>query len=361
MVKNSFRAGRTVLVLFTMVISAASGKATSPLTEADVIVALADRGVSSHLRQAMDDAEHLSTAIGNLCTTSDSAALTSARTAWRDAWLSYKRAEPFLFDSADKLTQQLGNWPVNHVVLDAVASSAKYSHASKEPSVRGFPAAEYLLFSQSDVAEATAGERCAHLTDTSNEIVELLSTVRNDWEREMKSSFVSAGDGKPFLTQGDALSMAVTRVIRLTEHTLRDGIGVPSGFFRMGAEGTRPDNLEAWRSQNTADGFMATLEGIRTALAGEDASMVNLVATKDGLVESKDPALAAAMRKQMDKIEKTIAGLGGSERLHRDPMRLKNLYKQFQQLQNQIIDTALVLELNVNILELGARNQFKNE
>ena len=344
-----------VPALFLIVVS---GMAATPPTESDVLSALADSGISANLGQTVDAAGRLAAAVGNLCAAPDEGRLQLARAAWRDAWLSYKRTELFLFDSGDKLTQSLGNWPVNDVMLDAVVSSEKYRHANSGTDVRGFPGSEYLLFKPKDAATATADERCNHLTDITSEITNLLSDARQEWEQTLKSKFISAGDGEPFLVPGDALSLAVVRMLNVVEHMLREGMGVPSGFFIGGVEGTRPDRLEAWISKSTADGFLATLGGVRRVLMDGSTSIADLIAMKDGLVEAKNPALVADIRKQLDKVEKTVAGLGGSERIHRNTSVLKNLYKQVQKLQDQLIEAALVLELNVNILELGAREQW---
>jgi predicted lipoprotein len=162
--------------------------------------------------------------------------------------------------------------------------------------------------------------------------------------------FTSAGDGKPFLIPGDALSIALAEDVNATERLLRDQISIPSGYFEGGA---KPERLAAWRSNSTRDAFLATLEGFRAALAaGGSASFADLVATRDGLVSKRDPALAAAIRKQLGTIKEEIADLGGRDlvlynELKRKPAMLKDLYDRIQVLQEQLIEASLVLELDV--------------
>jgi predicted lipoprotein len=334
---------------------ATDGRSSTVLTESDVLKSFVDKGVYPSLSRAAETAGRLADASQNLCAYPSDKNLQLARDAWQKAYLAWRRAEPFMFGPAEKLYQRLGKWPANNVVLNAVAASAEYRYARGEADVRGFPAAEYLLFTPKNAAEATAGERCAHLNDVTREILELVRNSRQGWERGFGKSFVSAGNGQPFLVPGDALSLAVTQIVSVTEHMLRDRIGIPSGFFK-GI--TKPESVEAWRSGSALDGFEATLEGIRLAVTGGgNTSVARLVATKDGLVESKNPTLAADIQQQIDKIEKVIAGLGDSDRLHRDPLKLKGLYKQIQKLQDQLIEAALVLELDVRVLELDVRTQ----
>jgi hypothetical protein len=314
-----------------------------------VLVSLASNGIRPSLTQVADTAQKLSASTRQLCEQRDAASLDKAQDAWREAYMAWRRAAPFMFGPAGKLERQLGK-PVNGVVLDAAVSEDDLSRLRKNSDVRGYAGAEHLLFVPADAAAATAADRCAHLQDVTSEIADLTGRARQEWDQGFGKEFIAAGDGKPFLIPGDALSLALAESLNTTETLLRDGIGFPSGFFEGNA---KPELLEAWRSNSSREAFQATLDGLRLALIGDESSgIAELVATKDGLISRKDPALAADMHKQLEKIQKTIAGLGGSDlvlhaELQKNPSKLKSLYKQLQKLQDQLVEVALVLELDV--------------
>lgn len=318
-------------------------------TEPDILVSLVKNGVYPSLSISDETAGKLAKAARNLCEHPKGKNLQRAKEAWRSAFLAWHRATPFMFGPAGKLDRRIGRWPVNRVVLDAIAASADYRHMADDTDVRGFSAAEYLLFTPDNAKDATSGERCTQLMDVTEEIAERISMARLEWEQKFGDEFMSAGNGKPFLVPGDALSLALAEILNVTEQMLWDRIGTPGGFF----EGdTKPESLEAWRSKNVTAGFRATLEGISLAVNGDkETSITGLVATKDGLVESKDPALADAIVKQIGRIVKAIDALGDSDNVFKDTLKLKGLYKQIQKLQDQFIEAALVLELDVRSSE----------
>jgi predicted lipoprotein len=329
----------------------AASASAAPLTESDVVAALARQGAQSSLTQVAGTARELAVSARLLCEKRDAASLEQAQGAWRKAYHAWRRAMPFLFGPAEKLKRPLGTWPVNEVVLDKATESADLRHLLKEPDVRGYGGAEYLLFVPKDVVQATAGERCAHLIDVTGEIADLANRAKEEWEQSYGSELISAGDGKPFLIPADALSLAFAETLNVTERMLRDGIGAPSGFF--GEENAKPERLEAWRSNSSRDTFQATIEGLRLAVIGDgNVGVAGLVAVKDGLVSPRDPALAADIREQFEEIEKTIAGLGGQDlvlykELQGNSSKLKSLYKQIDKLQKQLVEASLVLELDV--------------
>lgn len=328
----------------------AASAADAQLTESQVLAALARNGALPGLTRVADSAGALVASARQLCDKRDDASLEQARAAWREAFLAGRRAAPFLFGPGNKLKLPLGNWPAHAVVLDAAVKPGKFRPMRGNAEARGYAAAEYLLFAPQDAAAATAEERCEHLLDVTGEIAALAARAKREWDEGFGKAFVSAGDGKPFLIPADALSVVVAEMLNITEKTLRDRIGLPSGFFLADV---KPDQLEAWHSRSTRDAFAATVEGLRVAFIGDGTTgMGALVATRDGLVSKKDPALAADIGKQLDKIDRILADLGGRDvDLHAEladkPARLKSLYQQIQKLQDQLVEASLVLELDI--------------
>lgn len=331
------------------VLSASGGTAAAQLTESDVLASLAAKGIRPSLTEAADAAGRLSDASRHLCEQRDDAALASARDAWKKAYMAWRRSVPLQIGPAGKLERQLGK-PINGMVLDAAVGDPGLRHLRKNQDVRGYAAVEHLLFVPAGAKAATAADRCAHLHDVTGEIAAVTGRARQEWDQGFGREFTAAGDGKPFLVPGDALSLALARALNTTETLLRDGIGMPSSFFEGAA---KPDLLDAWRSNSTLDSFRATLEGLRLALTGDGASGITaLIAVKDGLVYKHNPALASGIGRQIDRIDAVIAGLGATgpslhAELKKKPATLKNLYKEVQKLQNQLVEASLVLELDV--------------
>ena len=348
---HPFRRLSLVALVWALLASGCSHEGTpvAPPTESDVLAAITGTAVLPSLAEVAGTARALADSTRKLCEQRDDMSLEQARDAWRDAYLAWRRAAPFLFGPADALAleRRIGSWPVHSMVLDNVVAAEDRGRMADGVNVRGYAAAEYLLFVPADAAAATAAGRCAHSREVTDEIADLTARAQQEWDHGFAEQFVSAGDGKPFLIPGDALSLAVAEALNVTERMLWERLGVPSGFFK---EKAKPELLEAWYSESSRDGLLATLEGLHLALIGDGrTSLAELVATKDGLVSTRDPALAADINRQ---IEKALTDLGDSDvalrtELRDKPSRLKRLYRGIQKLQDQLVEVSLVLELDV--------------
>lgn len=310
-------------------------------SEAQVLATLAHTGVRATLTDLSRTGGDLASAVGTLCAQPDETTLAQAREAWRAAYLSWRRAEPFLFGpvKALGLERRIGVWPPNIQVLEGAVTSSDLAPLLRTADTRGYAATEFLLFVPSDARTATADRRCAHLLDASREIAELTARAPAVWEADYERRFLAAGDGEPFLTPGDALSLPIASALNVTERMLRDRIGPASGIF----EG-EPDLqwLDGRHSDSARAGLGASLEGLRLMLVEGETDIASLVATRDGVLSRRDPQLAASLERQ---IAKSIAALGEDERAL--PDRLKRLYREVERLQQQLVEVSLVLELDV--------------
>ncbi|WP_309386465.1 imelysin family protein [Cerasicoccus frondis] len=319
-------------------------------TESRVLATLAADAIEPMLTQAADCASQLHGGVVRLCANPTESTLREAREEWKQAYLAWNRAAVFRFGPVAILDRKINRWAVNDVVLDAAVESQGLDHLLTQAEQRGFAALEYLLFAPDNVSAATTPGRCAHLLAISAEIDHCATEAQQLWSDGFAAEFIAAGDGEPFLTTSDALSIIYVRLLNVTEHLLLDQIGLPSAFFKGAAT---PENLPAWRSESTIVGMQAAIDGVQLALLGNRSdSLLNLVATQDGLVEKCDPALATAIRKQLNKIQNALAKLQQSstpidQQLKKDPTTLKDLYGQLNKLQKQLIEGSLVLELDV--------------
>ncbi|PHR27272.1 MAG: hypothetical protein COA36_09810 [Desulfotalea sp.] len=357
--KNTFFASRSgfkiiISVGFTTLLLAGSnvsGSTAGP-TEAEVLAALATNSIDLHLSDVAKTAKQLQQASQTLCEQKDSQSLGAARDAWINAYISWRGASPYLIGPADdlKLDYKLGGWQSNDIIMEAVTSSSEYNYLRDNIEMRGYAAAEYILFVPKDPAATTTEERCSHLLSVTDEIANLTGSAKEKWDNEFREEFITAGNGLPFMVPGDALSLVVAETLNSTEILLRDRIGLPSNFFDADA---RPELLEAWHSKSTLKALEAAFNGISESLAGDGkASILNLIATQDGLTYKKDPALAKSIQKQLNTIKDIIAKLNKQQlnlysELKNDPATLKQLYQQLQKLQEKIALAVLALELDI--------------
>lgn len=323
--------------------------ALAPPTEPEVLAVLATQGAQPAFARVATSARELATAADALCARRDAASLEQVRVRWRAAYLDWRRALPFMFGPADEqdFKRRIGIWPVNDVVLAAVVTSPELRGLRGSADVRGYAAAEFLLFVPADAAAATAADRCEHLRDVTREIAEVSARTSQRWDEDYGRRFTAAGDGQPFLTPNEALTLAAAESVNVTERILWDNLGMPSGFFQ---DPPRPDMLDAWRSGSTRDGLRAMVEGLRTTIIGDGRTgLAGLVATKDGLVEHRDPVLAARMERQiariLDDLDDDWPDIHTT--LETRPKLLQGLYRDLQTLQDQLVEATLVLELDV--------------
>ncbi|MEI6891125.1 MAG: imelysin family protein [Pontiella sp.] len=350
-VENWIRGG--VLCAMVALVGCDSGPVISTVqpTESEVLAAWVNQSAMPSLNRVVATAEQMNGAIERLCESPTSETLQQAQSAWVEAYLAWRHAEPFLVGPAAAMDRQIGNGPVNRIVLDAAVDSEELAYMLKDSDVRGYAALEHLLFAPQQVAAVTTPGRSAHLVDLSAEIYTLSVRAKEQVEGDFYRDVIAAGNGDPYLVPAEALSLVFGEVLNVTERIMRNRIGEPSGYFRGP---TQPLSVEAWESGAAQEGLRTAVAGLRLALWGAgEASIITLVATKDGLVEASNPQLAADLVKQLNRIQKTIEGLGGASlrlevELAEHPNTFQRLYKQFQTLQNQLIEASLVLELDVH-------------
>lgn len=325
-------------------------------SDSDVLAAIAENGMRRAVDQMAETGGTLATVSESFCQQKDDASLQKAQQAWKDAYIAWSFAAPFRFGPLKELTlnKRIGLWLSNETIFKGVTTSPELSNMLNKPEVRGYPAAEYILFASPDPGADIA---CNHLVDVTAEIADLTGEAREAWNT-YEEGFIGAGDGMPFLMEGEAMSPVLAEVLNTTETLLRDRLGLPSNFF---TEQSKPETLQGWYSGTTGVGLQATLNGLRVLLDGAAPnSMVELVATKDGLVKKKNPKLAKAIRKDLDKIDKALTKITSRDESLYDqvaekPSTMKKVYKQLQVFEEHLVELSTGLELDV---KTGLEAQF---
>ncbi len=316
----------------------------------DTLAAMANSSLNAELEDLKQSTAELNTAIMQLCSRPDTEHLEQARQNWRKAFLALRRAEPLRLTKELKKTRELTRI-TNAIVLDAALADAQLDDLLAQKDSRGYLAIEQMLFAPQDAAAAATPRRCAHLQKTAAEINAWAQQVLEQWQNELAPGLRNAGDGQPYLTANEPLNLLMAGLLNSSEWMLRDRISVPSGFFETAA---KPELLEGGVSHSTVDAYSATIDGMTAVLGTPDnqAGLLYLVATQDGLISAKDPGLAADIVDQSNDIREVLAHLQGAklplvESLAINNKVLKKLYKETNQLQKLLIKASLVLELNV--------------
>ncbi|PIE64413.1 MAG: hypothetical protein CSA26_08635 [Desulfobacterales bacterium] len=343
---HSFITSACVL-LCAGVISLAATAGAAP-TDSDVLASLSSQGITKGITELAANSQTLADKAKQYCEQKDDASLAEAREAWKKAYISWCWLSPFKIGPMKEmqLYKRIGLWRSNDIIFKGITTSPDFKAMLKAPELRGFAASEWILFASEKPSAETA---CGHLVDVASEIAELSAQAQKEWG-EKSSEFVNAGDGMPYMMESEAMSPVVAEALNTTETMLRDRIGLPSNFFKGEA---KTELLEAYHSKTTGKGLQATLDGLKTVLdGGAPASILELLATKDGLVNKKNPKLAKAIRKNLDNIQKMLNKITAekeplAKQIADDPATMKKVYKKLQKLEEQLLELSLGLELDV--------------
>lgn len=316
-------------------------------TDAQVLDALGKDGARVVISQMAETGAKLASASENYCQKKDKESLTQAQQAWKAAYIAWSGSAPFRIGPVKdlQLYKRIGLWRSNDTIFKGATGSSDFKSMLQKPELRGYAGSEYILFASDD---PSAKLSCSHLTDVTKEIATLTAKAVQSWET-YEEGFINAGDGMPFMLASEAMSPVVAEILNTTEQILRDRIGLPSNFFKGEA---KPELLEAWHSGNTGTGLDAAIDGLKTALDGNAPnSLIELLATKDGLVKKKNPKLAKAIRTDLEKIDHILAKINKDkaiyDQLEKKSTTMKKLYKRMQKLEKKLLDLSLGLELDV--------------
>jgi len=333
------------LIVFGILISDAAALTTN----SQVLENMAVQGIDAHWDDAIATARDLDAAVKQLCLAQTSESLTTARLAWEKAWLAWNRALPYLIEPASHVADRIGK-PSNSTVLKAVVESDEFAGMRQGIDVRGYAAVEYLLFAPQISQDAVADERCLHLTDITAEITARLTRAKNRWDRDYRGGFLNAGDGRPYLNANDALSQVVAQTMNIIEDTVRERIGFPTNFNDGPA---KPALLDAPYSKISLEGLQAIADGVASVMTGDGTNgLLTLLATRDGIAHKKDPGLAKDIRRQLERVDKSLQKLRDKKEplfivIKNKPSALKKVYKEMSRLEDMIADAAMTLELDV--------------
>ncbi|WP_041446756.1 hypothetical protein [Thiocystis violascens] len=141
--------------------------------------------------------------------------------------------------------------------------------------------------------------------------------------------------------------------LNVTERLLWERIGVPSGFFR-GESSLKLEMIEAPHAGIARAGLRETLESLHRLAAGAEGQP-GLAALIAGLEPERAADMISRGERALAELEPDTAEAAEtlSATLHREPSRLKGVYRQVQALQDQIAGTGETLALPIQTHQDG--------
>lgn len=180
----------------------------------------------------------LKDAVNKFTTNTTEANLEEARTAWKNAYISWQKASLFQVGKAQEINMvgSMNTIPTSVTQLNSYAQSGTYNLSSPNLlAVQGFPALDYLLNGQGTDTETVtfyttatnATKYKTYLNDVANRAHDLTKSVYDEWKGNYRQSFIE-NDGYSISSSVDKLVNFY--VIPFYEKQLRDPkIANPSG------------------------------------------------------------------------------------------------------------------------------------
>ncbi|MCS7211065.1 MAG: imelysin family protein [Chloroherpetonaceae bacterium] len=198
------------------------------------------------------------------------AALRAAQQAWEEAYTAWQYACTFDFGPATTSTgtlfQKIGVFPTNAARIEERIQQRNFSTDDFSRDTRGFNAAEYLLFSDSTLAQIISRfsnpDRRQYLQAIVADIKANVDATANAWQR-YRAEFIT-NDGT---SVGSSTSMLFNEFVKSFEHIKNFKVGLPAGK-RPGQTRPEPQKVEAFYSGKSVKFIREHLQAIEMIYLG---------------------------------------------------------------------------------------------
>lgn len=266
-------------------------------------------------------AADLDASVGALCAAPDRAGLEAARAAWLEAYVAFERTSAYQIGPAREmnLASEIGFWPTSPATIErnvagAAPIDAAYVDALGAGS-KGFVALSYLLFGGTPDAAAplrtddevvadleVTPRRCAYTVALADHLARTAHALAVAWHPDgggYGEVLASAGDPEnaDYPDRETALVALLTQVLETIKLAKNTKLGIPIGHR---TNMPTPSAVQSPYASASVVLMKADLEGARSLWTEPERSF-------DGLLASRDPALAERVRGGLDA---SVAGLG---------------------------------------------------
>jgi len=225
----------------------------------------------------------------------EAAALETSRQAWRDAMVSWQRAEVMLFGPAamneNTLRDRVYSWPlVSSCAVDQDVNEKRldsgFDISTRLTNRRGLDALEYLLFADSlehtcpsqAAPEGWAGladderraARCAYAADATADLAVQSQTIIDAWAPEAGNylaDFVGAGtEGSSFDSAQEAINVVSDALFYVDDEIKDMKLGATTGITDNSCNTPQApcfDDLESPYANHSLENLIANMEGVQ--------------------------------------------------------------------------------------------------
>jgi uncharacterized protein len=257
---------------------------TTPKTEYDrnaMVANYADNIIVPGYQAFKTEAAEMTTAVNAFAATPSVATLTAARKEYLDAYKAWQDVSAFEFGPADEqlLRSNLNIYPTTTSQIESNVSSGTYDlQAPVNFSAKGFPAIDYLLYSNATDAEVvalytsgnSAANRKKYLQDLANLVKQYADATHNSWTTGNYTKRFKEATGTAV---GSAIGSLVNQLNSDIDITKRAKVGIPSGRFAAGT--ARPEKVEAFYSKTSLDLLKRAIQAEKAIFMGMTASGTN--------------------------------------------------------------------------------------
>ncbi|MFD2513139.1 imelysin family protein [Pontibacter locisalis] len=273
-----------LLAGLALLTSCGSDGESGPKTEYDrqaMLTNYAENLIVPGYQSFKTEAAEMATAVSAFTANPSTAALATARKEYLDAYKEWQKVSMYEFGPADEqmLRTNLNIFPTTTSQIENNISSGTYDlQTTANMSAKGFPALDYLLYTNASDAEVVAlytsapnaANRKKYLQDITNLIKQRAEATYSTWTTNNYSQTFKAAAGTAV---GSAVGNLVNQLNFDIDVTKRAKVGIPSGRFTAGS--ALPEKVEAFYSKTSLELLKEAIRAEKAVFMGQSASGAN--------------------------------------------------------------------------------------
>ncbi|ALD21293.1 imelysin family protein [Hymenobacter sp. DG25A] len=285
------------------------------------------------------EATQLKAAVDAFVAAPTEATLASARAELQQAYTAWQTVSGYEFGPAEQqmLRTSLNIYPTTTSTVESNISSGTYDlEASANLSAKGFPAVDYLLYSDASATAVLARfvaqpNRGRYLQDLASNIQTKATAASTGWQGYASTFQKSEGTAV-----GSAVGNLVNQLNSDIDMTKRAKVGIPSGRFTAGT--AQPTKVEAYYSGLSLPLLKTTLQAEKALFLGQNAAGTNGLGLDDYLdhvgAKYNNEALSTAISRKFDEAIAATDAVQGplSQAVTTQPQAVGAVYQKLQEL-----------------------------
>ena len=327
--------------------SSCSDSDSGPKSEYDreaMLANYADNLIVPGYQQFKTETDEMNTAVAAFTANPTVATLTAARKEYLDAYKVWQDVSVYEFGPADAqmLRSNLNIYPTTTSKIESNISSGTYNlQLTENFSAKGFPAIDYLLYSNASDADvvalytsdANAAKRKKYLQDITTLVKQGVDATATAW---ISGNYAQTFKASAGTAVGSAVSNMVNGLNGDIDLTKRAKVGIPSGRFSVGTP--QPDKAEAFYSKSSLELLKRAVLAEKAIFQGMTPAGTNGPGLDDYLdhvgAKYSNGTLSSAIVAQFDAALAAINALQNpiSQAVNSNPQGVSKVYEELQKL-----------------------------